>query len=374
MPGALDSPCAESLHFGALWKEDAFDAAAVFRTMHGTFSAAARSHPADLCHAGFRFAGRRVRMSVVGRELFEHIVKPFAHLRCDDAAPPELAIDVWDDRRVQSLPVPEREQGEVAWRETTLCSDDDRFIAQRLPHTTSCLDRRTRRLVAGIAWHDRIFIYERSKPFARALLNWYNDGGLQLVHAGLVSRDGAGVLLAGKSGSGKSTSALACAIGGQDFLGEDYVALETHADGSFTGHSVYSSVFLKSGHLGRFDALARHAIHGRPPQEEKSVVLLSDVASARLARSATLRALVFPRVGDDPQARIAPIGRAEALLALAPSSLFQIPNRQLGAAGFARLAQLVERVPCFRMTTGSDLASIPRCLDAVLAQGTTCAR
>ena len=374
MPGAVDKPWLEPPHFVALLNEVGSDVAAAFSGMQSTFAGAVETWPEQVVRADFHFAGRPVRLTVVGRELFGHIVKPFAHLRSEDTVPPELMIDVWDDRLTRALPAPEQEQGEALWREATLRSDDDRFIAQRLPHTTSCLDRTTGHLVAGIAWHDRIFIYERSKPFARPLLNWYNDRDMQLIHTGLVARKGDGVLLAGKSGSGKSTSTLACAIGGLDFLGEDYVALETRPGGGFVGHSVYNSVFLNSGHLARFHQVAKHAIHGRPPQEEKSVVLLSEYPSACLARAAALRAIVFPQVGDVAQARIATMSRAEALLALAPSSLLQIPNRQLGVAGFARLAQLVERLPCFRMTTGSDLASIPRCLDALLEQVTTCGR
>jgi hypothetical protein len=354
--------------FGTVWEDGRFEGSAAWHDMRRVFSAAAASWPAEACEASFRFAGRPVRLCVVGRELFGHIVKPFAHLRGDDAVHPELTIELWDDRLVGSLPEPERADGHTLWRELTLRSDDERFVGQQLPHTVSCLDRQDGRLVGGIAWHDAIFIYERSKPLARPLLTWYNDRQVQVIHTALVARDGTGVLIGGKSGSGKSTTALLSIMAGLEYLSEDYVGLETMADGTFVGHSVYSSVFLNSDHLGRFAELAPHVINGRPPQEEKSVLILSQLFPQRLARAAAIRAIVFPLVGDDPEARLWPMSKGAALLALAPSSLLQIPNRHLGALGFHRLAALVERLPCFHLAVGSDFASIPRCLEALIAE------
>jgi hypothetical protein len=360
-------PSLTQLRFGSVRGDDRFEGVPEWNDMQQAFATAAAAWPTHVCEASFRFAGRPVRLRVVGRELFGHIIKPFAHLRVDDSPSPELTVDVWDDRLIGALPEPERADGQTLWREATLRSGDDRFIAQQLPHTRSYLDRRCGRLVAGIAWHDAIFIYERSKPFARPLLTWYNDRGVQVIHAGLVARNGTGVLIAGKSGSGKSTSALVSIMAGLDYLSEDYVGLETAADGTFVGHSVYSSVFLDTGHLERFGELASHVINGRPPQEEKSVVILSQVFPARLTRAATIQAIVFPLVGAAGDARLRPMSKGAALLSLAPSSLLQIPNRQLGAAGFDALSRLVERLPCFQMLVGSDFASIPRCLDELIA-------
>jgi hypothetical protein len=368
-------PSVTQLGFGTVREDGRFDGDPVWTDMQQAFTTAAAAWPTQLCEASYRFAGRPVRLRVVGRELFGHIVKPFAHLRIDESPPPELTVELWDDRSIGCLPKAEHANGETLWQEATRRSSDDRFIAQRLPHTLSCLDRSSGRLVAGIAWHDAIFIYERSKPLARLLLTWYNDRHVQVIHTGLVARNGTGVLIAGKSGSGKSTSVLVSVMGGLHYLSEDYVGLETTADGAFVGHSVYNSVFLNSVHLKRFVELGPFTINGRPPQEEKSVVILSQIYPERLARTAAIGAIVFPVLVDDAtEARLRPMSKGAALLALAPSSLLQIPNRQLGPAGFDRLAQLVERVPCFEMVVGSTFASIPRCLETLIAALTPCER
>src|SRR4029453_19005592 len=188
------------------------------------------------------FAGRCVRIRIVGRELTKHFGRPFSHLRAPEQkpGPTQLTIDIWDANKANTIEKISDRDG-MEWIETTVKSLDGRFIGQRLPHTYSCLDRESGHIVSSIAWHDRIFIYERAKPLARSLLEWHNDQDVQIAHSGLVARDGKGVLFAGKSGSGKSTLSLACVCDGLDYLGDDYVSLQHRLDGSFTGHSLYNS-------------------------------------------------------------------------------------------------------------------------------------
>jgi hypothetical protein len=210
-------------------------------------------------------------------------------------------------------------------------------------------------------------LYERGKPLHVPLTLWYSDREIQLVHAGLVARNGEGVLLAGPGGSGKSTSALTCLGAGFRFLGDDYAGLELRGDGTIVGHSVFGSTWLEPEQLRRFPSLAPHAIHGRLPSERKPMVLLSPMFSDRLERSVPIRALALPRVADAAITRVHRASRAEALKQMVPSSLFEQLLRP-GARGFQRLAQLVDRVPTYWLELGRSLESIPRAVEELLAE------
>jgi hypothetical protein len=255
-------------------------------------------------------------------------MQPFSHLRTDTTDPdtPQLTIDLWDENATGIRCYTGSRASGPEWTEVTSMSSDGRFVGQLLPNTLSCFDRNVQHIVGSIAWSQRTFIYERAKPLARPLLEWHNDRHIQVIHAGLVSQHGQGVLFAAKSGSGKSTSSLACLCAGFNYVGEDFIGLQKLGDGSFVGHSLYNSVFLETGHLARFPELRPYVIQGMS-HEEKSVVILSHVFPERLERCASIRAVVLPRVVDAPESRIRSASKGQALLTLGPSSLIEIPRR-----------------------------------------------
>jgi len=359
---------ANPARFGTTWTPDHFDGEIAFNHMQLAFTEAMAQHPNELLESFFIFGGRNVLVRCVGRNLAEHITRPFSHLKISkgNSTTAELLIDLWDDNLLGDHQRYDARENGSRWYQTTLEPSDGQYIAQRLPNTFGCLDRKHSHIMAAIHWHDRIFIYERAKPLSRLLLDWFNGQDVQIIHTGLVAHNHKGLLFVGKSGAGKSTSSLACIIAGFDYLSEDYVGLQFCNDGSFIGHSIYNSLFLKTDHLERFPQLAPYAIRGRPPYEEKSVILLSQVFPERLERAVPIRALVLPRVVNAPEARPRAASKGEALLALGPSSLLQIPNRGLGVCGFNKLADLVERIPCFWLEVGADLMSIPTRLENLL--------
>lgn len=332
------------------------------------FTDALAKNPQSLFESDFLFGGRRVRFRVVGADLAHHIGLPFLHLRPNgsDADPPHLTIDLWDENETNRPSNGNLCNPNSQWFSQFEHSKDGRYVTQRLPNTTICFDRASQHMVGSIAWGPEIFNYERGKPLSRLLLEWHNDQNLQVIHGGLVSSHGNGVLFVGKSGSGKSTSALACLQGGYQFLSEDYVGLEQLSDKTFLGHSLYNSVFIETTHLSRFSHLLPFAIFGRAPKEKKSVVILSQVFPERLERVVPIKVLVLPRIVDRSETNFRPASRAQALLALGPSSLFQIPSR--GNSSFPRLVQLAEHVPSYWLEIGRDLKAIPRSITQLLAE------
>src|SRR5437667_6307955 len=95
----------------------------------------------------------------------------------------------------------------------------------------------------------------RRAPLRNVLTWWANDRGLAFLHAGAVT-DGAGaVVLAGGSGAGKSTTAMACLAAGLGFVGDDacLVRLDPHP----VVFSVYGFAKLEPDALARLPTLRR---------------------------------------------------------------------------------------------------------------------
>ena len=344
-----------------------FDGPAVFAAMDAAFDRALQAFPEEIAQAHFVFGGHHVSMRIVGRDMASHIVRAFAHLKGekDKTSAPALRIDLWDENKTGIRCYTGSKTISEGWQDVTSISPDGLYIGQLQPSTLSCFNRQTSRILSAVAWSDRIFIYERAKPLSRLLLEWSNDRNIQVVHAGLVAKDGYGILFVAKSGSGKSTASLACLCAGMDYVGEDFIGLEQIQDGSFVGHSLYNSVFLESGHIKRFPELSRHIVKGAA-HEEKSVIILSQVFPERLVRTAAIEAIVLPQVTHQAEPTVQKVPRSQALLGMAPSSLIEIPSR--GMQGFSKLAALVERVPAYALHLGRNIDSIPIRINEIIAE------
>jgi hypothetical protein len=346
------------------------DAAGAFESMAAAFAEAARTRSALVSTSHYSFAGRLARATVVGRGLSRALERPFAHLL--QREPPEVAaqlqLELWEEAATgvgcEGCVVPASPTGHVM----ASASTDGRFVVYSHVHTRVALDRVRNHAVGWVSASDDLLVYEQARPLAGPLLLWLSDHGVHAAHAGLVARNGRGILCGGPSGSGKSTVALICAQAGFDYLADDHVALESSGDGAFLGHALFGSANLKPDHLRRLPLLARHAIPPRQAGEDKSLLLLSDFFPTRLPSSVTIAAVALPRVVPSPTTTLRPASKLESALRLAPSSMFILPHARGLRAGFDQLTRLAQSVPSYWLDLGPDLDEIPTRMDEILAR------
>ena len=186
------------------------------------------------------------------------------------------------------------------------------------------------------------------------------------VHAGAVGHADGGVLLAGRGGSGKSTTALACLDSDLVYASDDYCIVSN--DVGPVVHSVYSTAKLK-GHVDfeRFPHLRERCSNLELVGDEKALLFLQDHYADRIVRGFPICAVLLPRVNHSPHARVTSATSAEAFRALAPSTLMQVPGA--GPELLEALRRLLEAVPAFHLDLGPDPASLPPLIGEILASG-----
>ena len=200
--------------------------------------------------------------------------------------------------------------------------------------------------------------------------------GRYLLHGAAIGQPSGAVLLAAKGGSGKSTSALACldAAARPDaprllIAGDDFVVLEPDPAVPRV-HAFLGTAKIGRTHAALFPGLERLIARNGGPLDvpgEKAVLRLLPDAADRLAPVLPLRAIAVPALGlDRPESRIEPLSRTEAMLALAPSSIFLVQGS--GAETFDAVTRLVAGLPCYRLRIGRDVRGIPLAIEALLAQ------
>ena len=310
-------------------------------------------------------AGRTVVLEVAGSQLAAALAPAFAHLRQRPQGEPpgELRITVWDEKEVgvaladADLTALDGEHWEV--RAGTLATTRDaRHVVFRTPSSLYWLDRSERRIVGWVASTADLTLAERGKPFELLLAIWHHDRGVPILHAGCISVADRGALVVGRSGSGKSTTCLACLRHGFGYLGDDQVGLEEQPDGGWAAHSVYAAAWVEASHAQRFPHIVptSAALHRRA--DDKLMVPLVDSSRDRIRRWAGIDVLLAPSIVPGGGGTLVPLSPGQMLLHLTPSVMLgSLPRPD--RAMFDRLARLANAVPAFRLEIGEELTTIP---------------
>ena len=303
-------------------------------------------------------AGRVVRVAWAGPALRQRFLPTVQHLLVE-ASEPDFTISCWDGATAaEKLPpspwsrtdyLPDaRVRGHVSGPLVVTYRTEGRLL--------QLTDRPGRRALFHSAdrttlpdWHDRA-------PFRPAISLWADDEGLALLHGATVAQDGVGVVLAGVSGAGKSTTALSCLLEGMDFLGDDACLVDTL---SGTVWSLYGRAKLEPDAARRLGDLAGL---GAVASDSRGGVLVSP---PRVARCAALRAVLLVQVGSRPDSRLGPpLLRQDALDALVET--LRVENDGVTRGALAALLAVVDALPVRRLIVGSDPAGVVAAVRDVL--------
>ena len=320
-----------------------------------------------------RLGGGLVRLRFAGSALLPSVLSAFEHVQTDGAGEgdPVLTVEMWDGASTGVLPPPfPLRGGDAPVRgETRIYPEAGVSIlfhggVQPRDGTFEAItifDERPSVARYFLTAPDSISWYERAAPL-RGVLHW----GLArpdrlLVHAGAVGIGGTGVLLAGPAGSGKSTTAVASLLAGHDYLGDDYVLVDM-AGSRPVAHSLYATAKLTPAATALLPCLP-DIYRGHPPHDaKKHVVDISRLRPNGVCTSTSVAAIVLPRLCPGVATGVRPASATAALLALAPTTVFQAPRHD--GAALRPLAELARRVPAYVL----DLGGSPEEVGPVLAQ------
>ncbi|BCM94465.1 hypothetical protein IAD21_06372 [Abditibacteriota bacterium] len=334
-----------------------------FRAIESAFLEAQKRE--TVYKSSYHLAGQPIQMQIAGSVLASHTLPPFSHLKAE-LDNPSLRVLLWD-AKATGVPCPlglPPETRTDEWGSATQAfayGFERRYVEYRSHVGTTWLDRASNCLYGCYNDASQFTIYDYSRPLPWLLPVWCNDLGVQVVHTGMVSWKGSGVLLAGPSGSGKTTAVLACLSGGFDYLAEDQTGLGEQ-NGEFEGFSFYNSARVDANHLKRFPHLASHA---QRENDQKTLLMLSELFPGQFVGEAPVRIMLLPRVTPRENSTLERATPAEALRTVAANSLM-LPIGG-GRRGFERLARLVRHVPCYWLSMGSDLGSIPSAVRGALS-------
>lgn len=345
------------------------DPGSFHQTVYSAFQQAEAS--AGVTHEqDYLLGGRRVRLHFAGGALLPSLTPALAHREVPvTSAAPDLTVCLWDGATTGvPLPTPPWATEDYRERRTVRGYNDERFQTafDITAGSLSLLDTATHRAIYATRAAAELPQYERGAPLLLILHWWWRTLGWQITHAAAIGLQGQGVLLAGRGGSGKSTTALNCLAAGWQYVADDYCLLE--AEPTPYAHTLFNSGKLTTDSLTRFPeltALGRETLTPATEPSGKALVFLRECLPQQITDKLALRAVLLPRVTGTRDTQLKPASAAAGLRALAPSTIFQLANADQTA--LRTLAALVRRLPCYHLELGTELAQIPAAIERLLS-------
>jgi hypothetical protein len=210
---------------------------------------------------------------------------------------------------------------------------------------------------------------DRASPIRHILRHRLAASGIQLVHAAAVGLPEGGVLIVGKSGSGKSTTSLSTLGSELLYAGDDFVGVGVDGSGQTYVHSLSGSANLETRHLPSLQGLRVEPRHVQPSNRvhpnEKTVFYVGESYPGRLVRGFPLRAIVLPAVSPGEATRTVEAPRGAALTSFM-STMFAFPDA--GQDTLSAVAGIARAVPTLSLRLGERLDGVgPLLLEAIHA-------
>jgi hypothetical protein len=171
-------------------------------------------------------------------------------------------------------------------------------------------------------------------------------GMFDLHSAGVVDRDGRGVLIVGPSGSGKSTLALQLALAGWGYLSDDELLLSL-VEAQVEARGFRSFFAVSNG------ARVKHCFE---PQGAKRV-------------HASPRLVLFTRLNGAAESELRKLTQAEAMVRLIRACPWATYDTSISIANFAVLSALARQAAAYELFAGRDLLETGHAAELLSALG-----
>ena len=313
----------------------------------------------------YNIAGTVVCLDFAGKAMLPYLTPALEHLRTGEVENPDAMINIWDTTStgIQMVPPP---CGQMDFTDRGDIWGFDSIQIKTAFHwseySVNVMDMATN---TGIYWvkNPKVFPYWVFSSPLRTLFHWLMEKqGCQLLHAAAIGTDNEAVLLPGKGGSGKSTTALTCLESGFFYLGDDYVIVCKEPVPKV--YSLYCTSKINMEDMTKFPSM--HALSQKPVKDnqEKAVIFLYPAFKNQIKTEMPLKAILAPEISKQENTSLKPVPFWPLLRAMSFTTMSQLPG--VGAHTHNYLKEFVKLLPCYSISLGSDPGKIPVALTDLL--------
>ena len=315
-------------------------------------------------HINIKVGGKLIDLHFANPALIKWILPALKYFVEENSTKPDLTICIWDSKttNIDQLAPPWDESNYAARAEIKNYSSDRIFIAFHLgSNSLSMLDKETNRAMFWVRDPNFFPDYEIAVPL-RIILNWwFSIRKMFIVHSAAVGYPDGGVLITGKAGSGKSSTALACLFSDLLYAADDFCLVKVGVPS--TVFSLYSIAKKYKSKLDLKSQLAQSAL-SEFSNNEKEIFQIDNEFPGKIAKSFPLKAVLIPEITRQLETTYVEVSPIKALSALAPTTILQQPGS--GKSILKNLSTITQSVPNYSLKIGADINRIPEAIHQIL--------
>jgi hypothetical protein len=329
----------------------------------------------------YHLAGQTIRLRFAGDALVPYLTRALAHLFVTPTENPDFTFCVWESLTT-GRPLPRlladfnRHITHLPWLGIRGISNEvfpysDERIQTSLHGEKDILTVSDRERKICVYWTQdasELRYYEIGGPLRMALQWQFNTPNRQMIHGGAVGTEQlGGVLLLGKSGSGKSTTALSCLDSDLSYAGDDYILIDIEPE--VTAHSVFQTAKVKTFQdLERFPHLKSWIMNANRVAKtgEKPMMFIGEHQPEKIIKRLPIKAIVFPRFVAGADYRLEPLSQSSAFKEIITSTIKQTPFGD--KESLQMVTKLVRSVPTYLLVFGGNQSRLPDIIKQILAE------
>jgi glycosyltransferase involved in cell wall biosynthesis len=303
-------------------------------------------------------AGTKVCLLFAGESMLSYMTPALAHLSTEETDAPDVTFCIWDsDSTGVEMPPPPCE-----WSCFTNRGDIWGFNSQRIKtafhwgeFSVNVMDLENRTGIFWVQSGKKLPYWTLAAPL-RTLFHWWMEhNNMQLLHAAAVGTKDGAVLITGKGGIGKSTTAVNCLQQKMFYLADDYLIVKAAPDPVV--YSLYATAKLNSGEESNFPLLLPYAKNADNQKNDKTVFCLYPGCSEFIVKSMPLKAILMPQISDEAECSISAVPYWTIEGAMSFTTMSQLPN--VGRHTHDFICKLCNDLPGFLLQLGKNPAEVP---------------
>lgn len=321
----------------------------------------------------FLIANQSVHIQVANDVLAQKLLPALAHLEQSHGTgqTPDLTVFVWDSA-TSGIDLPPfivqqcQEHNPRGWINTPQQKlDRSRLLYMNAPDEFLCFfDPDHKRAIYWYRDAHTIPYYERATPMRSLFDCWLESRGLIFTHAAAIGNDKGGVLIVGKGGQGKSTTAISSIESDSlYYAADDYLILDP-ADTPIV-YSLYNTGKLHFQHLAaNLPNFIPFLENPSTAKDEKGIFFFHQTHQQKLKTAIPLVCALLPQVNTAHHASFSPISPMRLLIGLAASTIYQSIGK--GEMALKGLSKTLSNLPCYALETGNDPNKIPQVIQEII--------